>query len=152
VIGLDTNILVRYLTRDDEAQFHQAADLLLGLERQRRSAHLSLITLCETVWVLTRAYKIGREQVVGMFDRLLDASAFVIEDRDAVRAAVDLYRTGAGDFADYLVGVRARSAGCVVMATFDAALHAHADLFSAPTTALRRGRAAARGQEPRSPR
>jgi predicted nucleic-acid-binding protein len=145
VIGLDTNVLVRYLTRDDAAQFQEASDLLLGLEKAHRSAYLSTVTLCETVWVLARAYKIERAQIIGMLEKLLDTSLFVIEDKDAVREAVDLYRAGKGDFADYLVGVRSRNAGCVTMATLDEALHTHSDRFSAPVLALRKIKSAARG-------
>ena len=144
MIALDTNVLIRYLTQDDATQFQQASALLLGLEKQQRSAYLSTITLCETVWVLARAYKIERTQIVDMFVKLLDTSLFVIEDKNAVREAVDLYRAGAGDFADYLVGVRARNAGSVVMATFDQALHAHAELFCAPNAALRKNQPASR--------
>jgi predicted nucleic-acid-binding protein len=137
VIGLDTNILIRYLTQDDAQQFREASALLLGLEKSRRTAYLSAVTLCETVWVLARAYKVDRGEIVGMFEKLLDTSLFVIEDKDAVREAVDLYRAGTGDFADYLVGIRSRNAGSATVATFDVALHAHADLFSAPASALR---------------
>ena len=151
MIGLDTNVLVRYLTQDDDAQFQEALDLLLGLEKAHHSAYLSTVTLCETVWVLARAYKIERAQIVGMFEKLLDTSLFVIEDKDAVREAVDLYRDGKGDFSDFLVGVRSRNAGCAVMATFDAALYAHLDLFSSPATALRKGKSTARGHVVRRP-
>ena len=145
MIGLDTNVLVRYLTRDDPKQFQEASALLLGLEKHQRSAHLSSVTLCETVWVLARAYKIGRAQIVATLDQLLDTSLFNIDDKDVVREAVDLYRAGKGDFADYLVGVRARNAGCTTMATFNEALHVHSDLFSAPAAALRMGKTTLHG-------
>lgn len=144
MIGLDTNVLVRYLTQDDAEQFQEAAALLQGLEQQRRSAHLSSITLCETVWVLARAYKIERTQIVEMLDKLLDTSLFVISDKDAVREAVQLYRSGKGDFADYLVGVCSRNAGSTTVATFDVALHSHAELFSAPAAALRKSKSRGR--------
>ena len=100
MIGLETNVLVRYLTHDDAKHFQEASALLLGLEKQQRSAYLSTVTLCETVWILARAYKIGRPQIVEMFGKLLDTSLFVIEDKDAVREAVHLYHAGKGDFAD----------------------------------------------------
>ncbi len=151
MIGLDTNVLVRYLTRDDAKQFQEAAALLLGLEKHQQSALLSTVTLCETVWVLARAYQIDRAQIVEMFGKLLDTSLFVIEDKDAVREAVDLYRAGRGDFADYLVGVRARNAGSVTVATFDEALHAHPDLFSAPAAALRKSKPATHRHAVRRP-
>ncbi len=149
MIGLDTNVLVRYLAQDDAKQFQEASALLLGLENQHRSAHLSTITLCETVWVLARAYKIERTQIVVMFERLLDTSLFVIEDKDAVREAVDLYRSGKGDFADYLVGVRSRNAGSITLATFDEALYAHPDLFSPPISALRKNKPGVSGHTAR---
>jgi len=145
VIGLDTNVLVRYLTQDDAKQFQEASALMLGLEKQQRKAYLSTVTLCETVWVLARAYKIDRAEIVGMFAKLLDTSLFVIEDKDTVREAVDRYRTGKGDFADYIVGVRSRNAGSLTVATFDEALHAHPDLFNAPASALRKSKPVARG-------
>ena len=151
MIGLDTNVLVRYLTQDDAKQFQEASALLLGLEKHQQSAYLSTVTLCETVWVLARAYKIDRAQIVEMFGKLLDTRLFVIEDKDAVREVVDLYRAGKGDFADYLVGVRARTAGSVTVATFDEALHAHTDLFSAPAAALRKSKPAAHGHAVRRP-
>lgn len=146
MISLDTNVLVRYLTQDDAQQFEEASALLLGLEKRQQSAHLSAITLCETVWVLARAYKVDREQIVGMLGKLLDTSLFVIEDKDAVREAVGLYGDNKGDFADYLVGVRARNAGSVTMATFDEALHALPELFSSPGAALRRSKPATGGR------
>lgn len=149
MIGLDTNVLVRYLTHDDAKQFQEASALLLGLEKHQQSAYLSTITLCETVWVLARAYKIDRTQIVAALDKLLDTGLFNIDDKDAVREAVDLYRAGKGDFADYLVGVRARNAGCTTMATFDEALHAHSDLFSAPAAAQRKGKPTTHGQRVR---
>ena len=151
MIGIDTNVIVRYLTQDDAKQFQEASALLLGLEKQQQSAYLSTVTLCETVWVLARAYKIDRAQIVEMFVKLLDTSLFVIEDKDAVREAVDLYRAGKGDFADYLVGVRSRNFGCTTMATFDGNLHAHPDLFSAPAAALRKSKPTARGHVVRRP-
>lgn len=149
MIGLDTNVLVRYLTRDDAKQFQEASALMLGLEKHQRSAYLSTVTLCETVWVLARAYKIDRAHIVATLDKILDTSIFNIDDKDAVREAVALYRAGKGDFADYLVGVRARNAGCTTMATFDEALHAHPDLFSAPAAALRKGKPTTHGHRTR---
>ncbi len=151
MIGLDTNVLVRYLTQDDAKQFQEASALLLGLEKHQQSAYLSTVTLCETVWVLARAYKIDRAQIVEMFEKLLDTSLFVIEDKDAVREAVDLYRAGKGDFANYLVGVRARTAGSVTVATFAEDLYAHPNLFSAPAAALRKSKPAAHRPAVRRP-
>jgi predicted nucleic-acid-binding protein len=148
MIALDTNVLVRYLTRDDVQQFQEASALLLGLEKHQQSAYLSAITLCETVWVLARAYKIERTQIVVALEKILATSLFTIDDKDAVREALELYRDGKGDFADYLVGIRARQDGCSTMATFDEALHTHRHLFSAPSAALRKGKSITRAPAP----
>jgi predicted nucleic-acid-binding protein len=145
VISLDTNVLVRYLTHDDAKQFQEASALLVGLEKKHQSALLSTIVLCETVWVLARAYKIERRRIIELLDKLLSTSLFVIDNKDAVREALDLYRTGKGDFADYLIGIHSRNLGSVTVATFDETLLTHADLFNTPTSALRKSKSAARG-------
>lgn len=137
MIALDTNVLVRYLTHDEEEQFQIAAQLIADLERRHCPAYLSVITLCETVWVLTRAYKIDRPKIIETFEGILGTAFFVIENKPAVRQALDLFKIGKGDFADYLSGVLAQRDGCSRMATFDTVLHAHAELFVSPAKAFK---------------
>jgi predicted nucleic-acid-binding protein len=151
VISLDTNVLVRYLTQDDAKQFQDASALLLGLEKQHQTALLSTIVLCETVWVLTRAYKIERIHIADMLDKLLSTSLFVIDNKDTVREAIDLYRTGKGDFADYMIGIYSRNLGSVTVATFDETLLVHTNLFSAPASALRKNKSTTHGHAVRGP-
>lgn len=122
--GLDTNVLVRYLTRDDPAQFRRAEAAVAELVAAGEPARLDEIVLCELTWVLQSGYGLARAAVADSLDALLETAQFVIEDRDTVRAAVEHFRAGPGDFSDYLLGLRNRNAGCADTATFDRKLRA----------------------------
>ncbi len=128
MIGLDTNVLIRYLTLDDS---DQVAKVDRFLERVTQSGELLLIdmiVLCEVVWVLQASYGLSRAEVAEALRRILEARSFLVEDREIVRKAVRAFRTGSGDFADYLIGERNRRAGCRTTATLDKALR-RSDLF-----------------------
>jgi predicted nucleic-acid-binding protein len=122
MIGLDTNVLVRYLTQDDPTQSKKANVLIAAAAATRRRLHLDVIVLCELVWVLRGAYKLDKATVVDALQRILESGQFSIEDRDASREALAAYRTGAGDFSDYLLGSRNQKAGCEHTVSFDRAL------------------------------
>lgn len=120
--GLDTNVLLRYFTVDDPVQARIAADLISGAEGQGERLHISTITLCEMVWGLRKFYRVRRDSIASMIESLLDTSTFEIQDRDLVRRALDNYRGGKADFADYLIGWQDRRAGCSETLTFDGGL------------------------------
>jgi len=120
--GLDTNVLVRYLTQDDPAQARKANALIGGVVGKGERLHLDVVVVCEVVWVLRGAYDFNKETVAGAIEKILDAAQFSIEDRDLLREALEAYRTSQGDFADYVLGLRNRKAGCSATATFDRAL------------------------------
>jgi predicted nucleic-acid-binding protein len=122
VIGLDTNILARYLTQDDPAQSRRANAVIAEATRRGDRCAVNSIVLCELVWVLRDAYGFDRGTVVTTLEKILDTAQFVIEDRDQARRALADYRHGPGDFSDYLIGWRNRQAGCSETATFDRAL------------------------------
>ena len=117
--GIDTNVLVRLVTRDDAQQFRRVREFLEARFAEADPVLVNVIVLCETVWVLRSSYGISRREIAAALDALLGASGLVVEDRDQVAAAVDAYRHGPGDFADYLLGERNRAAGCVSTATLD---------------------------------
>lgn len=127
--GVDTNVLVRFLTRDDATQAARAKAVIQKTVAEEGGCHVSVVVLCELVWVLEAAYAFPRRQVLSALEGLLEATQFSIEDRDLARKAVDLYRAGRGDFADFLVGLGNRRDGCRDTVTFDRAL-ARNDLFS----------------------
>jgi len=120
--GLDTNVLVRYLTQDDLAQARKANSLIDGAVGKGERLHLDVVVLCELVWVLRGAYDFGKETVAEAVEKILDAAQFSVEDRDLLREALEAYRAGRGDFADYVLGLRNRKAGCSATVTFDRAL------------------------------
>ena len=127
--GIDTNILVRFLTRDDPIQAVRVRNALEKMAEGGASCRISVIVLCELAWVLRTALCFRKEQIFGALESLLDTTQFSIEDRDMVREAVLLYRDSTSDFSDYLIGLRNRRAGCLDTLTFDRAL-AKSDLFA----------------------
>ncbi len=128
MIGLDTNILVRYLTQDDAGQARRANRLIAEAVEDGEPMHVGAIMLCEMVWVLRWAYRIGRSDILRTLTRVLDTAQFSIEDPDACREALALYEEGQGDFSDYLLGAKNRRAGCSATVTFDRKLR-RSDLF-----------------------
>lgn len=106
MIGLDTNIIIRYLTRDDEEQYAIACDLLHAHEKLHKPVHIAQVTLCETIWVLMRAYTLKRNAICSFLDKILSTPLFVIENKDEVQESLEYYRMGGGDFADYLTAIR----------------------------------------------
>ena len=122
MIGLDTNIVVRYLTQDDPGQTKKANALIADAVAKSEKLHLDVVVVCELVWVLRDAYAFDKKTVVGALEKILSAAQFSIQNRDAVAEALTAYRFGGGDFADYVIGVLNQTAHCVVTMTFDRAL------------------------------
>ena len=118
--GLDTNILVRFLTADEPEQAAAALRLVEIAESNGEHLHVSNVVLVELVWVLRGGrYALSRVEVAGALGALLDATVFEIQDRDLVRRAVAAFSVGPADFSDYLIGEHDRRAGCTTTLTFD---------------------------------
>jgi len=128
MIGLDTNVLVRYLVRDDEKQVEEVERWLRESEAEGEPLHLDVIVLCEMVWVLTSVYQRERDEIAMALGELMKAEQLSIADRHLVHRALKQYRIGPGDFSDYLIGERNLAAGCRATKTFDKALRG-SDLF-----------------------
>ncbi len=122
MIGLDTNVLVRYLVQDDPAQSRKANELIAAAAAAGERLHVDVVVVCELVWVLLAAYRLDRITVADALDKMLDEFQLSFDDRDLVRSALTDFRRGPGDFADYLIGARARRAGCSHTVTFDRGL------------------------------
>jgi predicted nucleic-acid-binding protein len=125
MIGLDTNVLVRYLTDDDPVQARKAAALITTVVSRGERCFISAVVLCELAWVLRGAYDVNKTDLITTLDRLMATSQFDIGDKDVVRAAIEAYRAGRADFADYVIGAVNRTAGCARTATFDRRLKEH---------------------------
>jgi predicted nucleic-acid-binding protein len=122
VIGVDTNILVRYLAQDDAAQARKVDAFVSEVLDEEDQLHVDDIVLCETVWVLRAAYRFGRETIADALDKVLSTTVFSFEDRELLQAALHDYRGGAGDLSDYIIGRRNSRVGCSHTVTFDRAL------------------------------
>lgn len=120
--GLDTNVLVRYLTQDDPAQARKVNAIVSETVAAGERCFINGVVLCELVWVLRGAYKLDKATIVTALERILATVQFDIEDRDQAGLALEDYRPGRGDFADYLIGRRNQAAGCGETVTFDARL------------------------------
>ena len=116
--GLDTNVLLRYLLKDDAAQ---AARAEREIERDERFL-IDGIVLCEMVWVLETGYGFSRTEVAGALDKVVATAQFEIDGKDLVLAALADFRRSAADFSDCLIGRRNRNAGAPETATFDRSL------------------------------
>lgn len=117
--GLDTNVLVRYLTEDDPVQARRAAAFITTTVTRGERCFVSPVVLCELCWVLRAAYRISKTDLLLTLDRILATSQFVIGDKDVIRAAVEAYRAGPAEFADYFIGLAHQDSGCDRTATFD---------------------------------
>jgi predicted nucleic-acid-binding protein len=121
--GLDTNILLRALTGDDSRQSPAARALLEEAEGRGERFHVSVPVLCELVWTLRGGrYRLERQTIAGVLERIVQTPLFEIQHRDPVHLAIEDYRSGAGDFSDYLIGRLDEAVGCARTVTFDGAL------------------------------
>jgi len=119
VIGVDTNVLVRYLTQDDPKQSPLAARFLERELSREHPGYVPSVVLCETVWVLSRTYKLERAVIAGILDRILAVESLEFEHVEEALLAVEDFRTSKLGFADCLFLHVARRMGCEALATFD---------------------------------
>jgi predicted nucleic-acid-binding protein len=118
--GIDTNLLVRFVTRDDPDQAAVVRDLFQQAEERRERLHVSAIVLCELAWTLRgQPYLFDRATIAEVLERIMETSLFEVQNRDLALRAVADYGQGRADFADYLIGWQNRSAGCEDTLTFD---------------------------------
>lgn len=120
--GLDTNVLVRYLVRDDLEQWELADQYIKQVKANGDTCFLNNIVLCELVWVLKTSYKLPKGELVEVLEKLLKADAFDFENREAAWGAVRQMKQGKADFSDYLINGLNQHAGCRETVTFDAKL------------------------------
>ena len=116
--GLDTNVLLRYLVRDEPTQAARAAR---ELERDERFL-VGSVVLCELVWVLETGYGFSRTEIAATLEKILATAQFEVEGKDVALAALDDFRGSTADFSDCLVGRRNRAAGAAETVTFDQSL------------------------------
>ena len=118
MIGLDSNVLLRYFTQDDPIQSLKSTSIIEGLTVQN-PGFVSHVVLAETAWVLQRTYKISSVDVAVSIIGLLQAASLVVQDEEAVVEALHASNESRGTFADALIGILSSRAGCTKTLTFD---------------------------------
>ncbi len=119
MIGLNTNVLVRYLAQDDPVQSPRATRIIEQRLTEDRPGFISLVTIAETVWVLDRVYGMSALEIARAVERILQADTLIVQNEQEVFTAMIILRTGAGSFSDRLIGAIGSWAGCSSTLTFD---------------------------------
>ena len=122
MIGLDTNLLVRYLTRDDPGQYAKVSTLINTAAKNGDRFVINVAVLCELVWVLRSAYGYAREEIATALDHILSTAEFEVERPDEARQALRDFASTKADFSDALIGRINRSLGATETVTFDRSL------------------------------
>lgn len=119
MIGLDTNILVRYILQDDKTQLSQVNKLMERLDGPDGPGFVSLPTMLEVAWVLRSRYRMSTTQVSSAIDLLLSTESLLVQNEDELFAAMTALRKGIASFEDALISAMGHWAGCTSTYTFD---------------------------------
>ena len=119
MIGLDTNVLLRYLVQDDPAQSPRASEVIERRLSEEHPGFVSLVCVLEIVWILGSLYKRSREQIADHVEMLLAADTLEVQNEQEVYQAVVALRNGSGTFQDALIGALGAWRGCSATLTFD---------------------------------
>ena len=119
MIGLDTNILVRFLTQDDPIQSPRATEIIERRLTEENPGFVSIVAMVETVWVLDRAYGLAANEIAAAVERMLQTDVLVVENEQEVFSAMIALKEGRGSFADAVIAALGTRAGCSSTLTFD---------------------------------
>lgn len=118
MIGLDTNIPIRFFTQDDPAQSAHASRIIDRLTEEK-PGFVSLVALVEIVWVLDRVYGLENRDIAAAIEKILQADTFVVQNEQEVFTSMVALKTGMGSFSDALIGTLGEWAGYTATLTFD---------------------------------
>jgi predicted nucleic-acid-binding protein len=120
MIGIDTNILVRYLTNDDLEQSNQVAALFAEYNEYESSIYINNIVLCELVWVLEKGYKYNTQQIATALKLILQTPEFSFDNHQLLTQSVIEYeRSNTADLSDIIISLVNNNAGCNATYSFD---------------------------------
>jgi len=119
MIGLDTNVLLRYLAQDDPAHSRRATEIVERRLTVQEPGFVSLVSILEVVWVLKSLFKRSRQQIADDIEMLLAADTLEVQNEQEVYTAVVSLRNGIGTFEDALIGALGVWRGCSATLTFD---------------------------------
>lgn len=119
MIGLDTNVLVRYIAQDDPNQSAKAVHVVESLTTDA-PGYVGIVAVIELVWVLDSCYALSKEEIGDVLGTLLRTKEIVVSNADTVWKALRMFKQSkAAEFADCLIGCLALGAGCDHTLTFD---------------------------------
>lgn len=118
MIGLDTNVLVRYIMQDDPKNSPKANQLIESLDADN-PGYITMVSVIELYWVLTSCYELSGQQAAQALEAILRTKQFLVERADQVMRALRVFGDGTADFADCLIERSAAGAGCSQTMTFD---------------------------------
>ena len=119
MIGLDTNVLVRYIAQDDKTQSPRATRLIERECSVSMPGYVGLVVLAEVVWVSESRYGATREEIAQIVRRILSIRQLLVQDAETAWKALRSFEAGKADFADCLIERTAFGAGCERTMTFD---------------------------------
>ena len=119
MIGLDTNVVIRYLVQDDKRQSAVASRFIEKSLTTDAPGYINHIILCEIVWVLQRCYSVKKQQVREIIEGLLTTKQFIVEDVEVAWKALRSFDANNADFCDALIGQKNTHSGCEHIVTFD---------------------------------
>lgn len=119
MIGLDTNVVIRYLVQDDKKQSAVASRFIEKSLTTDAPGYINHIILCEIVWVLQRCYSVNKQQVREIIEGLLTTKQFIVEDVEVAWKALRSFDANNADFCDALIGQENTHSGCEHTVTFD---------------------------------
>jgi predicted nucleic-acid-binding protein len=118
MIGIDTNVLARYIAEDDAAQSAAAARVIESLSAES-PGFVPLVVITELVWVLQFSYRFNKREIADVIEKLLRSAELMLENAEIVAQALREFRVSRADFADCLIERSAHAAGCQHTMTFD---------------------------------
>lgn len=119
MIGIDTNVIVRYIVQDDPKQAKAATQLIERTCSPDKPGFINHIVMCELVWVLRRNYKLDKASICQVIEQIMRTDRMLIEDIQLVWKALETFKETNADFADCLLGQKNLQAGCQYTATLD---------------------------------
>lgn len=132
MIGLDTNVLLRLMLRDDDGQYRRALTFLKRELNINRKGYVAAIVLVEFAWTLRRVYRFSNADMLSAVEGLLDVSNLVFERQSLLFAAIELCRNQNIDLSDALIAAINREDGCSRTVTFDGAFAASGEAALVP--------------------
>ena len=119
MIGLDTNVLVRYVTQDDPVQSRRASEVIEHRLTEEDPGFVSIVAIVETAWVLDRSYGFTPREISAAVESLLQIDVLIVENEQEIFTAMAVLKDGRGSLADALIAELGRRAGCRRTLTFD---------------------------------